>query len=65
MKKRIEVTKTGTLTFFYVKNSPFYKDRMTYGVFITKFKTIDFTSTSFILNFARSIIRIEWKHIIK
>lgn len=61
MKKQLLVSGQNTLYFFYVKDSLFYKDRVSYGFLVTKTSTIDFTSTSLIINFARNIIRIEWK----
>lgn len=63
MVKSIPITKNVILNFYFVKSSPYLKDKLTYGSYITHTRHINFTSTSFFINFGKGLIRIELKKI--
>jgi len=65
MQKVIKKTPNSVLTFSYVKNSPFYEGKVCYGFFFSNTRTLNFTSTTFIINFSKTVIKVELKHILK
>ena len=63
MVKSLAITQDVIFNFYFIKNSPYLKDKVTYGFYFTRTFHKDFTSSSFFINFGKGLIRFEFKKI--